>query len=59
MKLLTNSTVVDDAMGFVEEGKKVHEFQADHGFRKWFKTRCETAGMRSINLETLMSHLSL
>ncbi|HZD36719.1 MAG TPA: hypothetical protein VE130_16055 [Nitrososphaeraceae archaeon] len=24
----------------LEKGKKRHEFQADHGFRKWFKTRC-------------------
>lgn len=24
-----------------EKGKKRHQFQADHGFRKWFKTRCE------------------
>lgn len=40
----------------LESGKKRHEFQADHGFRKWFKTRCEIAGMRSINIETLMGH---
>ena len=40
----------------MESGKKRHEFQADHGFRKWFKTRCEIAGMKSINIETLMAH---
>lgn len=33
-----------------------YEFQADHGLRKWFKTRCEIARMRSINIETLMGH---
>ena len=33
-----------------------YEFQTDHGFRKWFKTRCEIAGMKSINIETLMGH---
>jgi hypothetical protein len=38
------------------EGKKRHEFQADHGFRKWFKTRCELSGMKSINIEMLMGH---
>ena len=38
------------------KGRRRHEFQADHGFRKWFKTRCESAGMRSINIETLMGH---
>jgi hypothetical protein len=40
----------------LESGKRRHEFQADHGFRKWFKTRCEIAGMRSINVEMLMGH---
>lgn len=40
----------------LEANKKRHEFQTDHGFRKWFKTRCELSGMRSINIETLMSH---
>ena len=25
----------------LEPGRRRHEFQADHGFRKWFKTRCE------------------
>ncbi len=35
-------------------GRRRHEFQADHGMRKWYKTRCESAGMRSINIETLM-----
>lgn len=33
-----------------------YEFQTDHGFRKWFKTRCELSGMKSINIETLMGH---
>lgn len=33
-----------------------YEFQTDHGFRKWFKTRCELAGMKSINIEKLMGH---
>lgn len=33
-----------------------YEFQTDHGFRKWFKTRCEISGMKSINIEILMGH---
>lgn len=33
-----------------------YDFQANHGFRKWFKTRCELAGMKSINIEKLMGH---
>jgi hypothetical protein len=36
-------------------GQKRHEFQADHGFRKFFKTRSEQI-MRPINVETLMGH---
>jgi hypothetical protein len=40
----------------LEEGKKRHDFQADHGLRKWFKTRCEIAGMKSIYIEILMNH---
>lgn len=33
-----------------------YEFQADHGFRKWFKTRCELGSMKSIYIEMLMGH---
>ena len=40
----------------LEQGKKRHEFQADHGLRKWFKTRCEISGMKPINVEKLMGH---
>ena len=36
--------------------KKRYEFQTNHGFRKWFKTRGEMSGMKSINIEVLMSH---
>jgi hypothetical protein len=40
----------------LEPGKRRHEFQTDHGFRKWFKTRCEIAGVKPINIEKLMGH---
>jgi hypothetical protein len=40
----------------LEQGKRRHEFQTDHGFRKWFKTRCEIAGVKPINIEKLMGH---
>jgi hypothetical protein len=40
----------------LENGKKRHPFQAVHCYRKWFKTRCETAGMKPINIEKLLSH---
>jgi hypothetical protein len=36
--------------------KRRHEFQANHSYRKWFKTRCEMSGMKPINIETLMNH---
>ena len=37
------------------EGQKRHEFQADHGLRKFFKTHSEQS-MKPINVETLMGH---
>lgn len=40
----------------LENGKKRHPFQAIHCYRKWFKTRCEIAGMKPINCEILLSH---
>src|SRR6185437_127991 len=40
----------------LENGKRGHPFQANHSFRKWFKTRCEIAGMKPINIEKLLSH---
>ena len=36
-------------------GKRRHEFQTDHGFRKFFKTHAEQV-MKPINVEILMSH---
>jgi hypothetical protein len=45
-------SLVDDALWTqairkkLEPGRKRHEFQSNHGFRKWFKTQCELAGMK-------------
>jgi len=39
----------------LEPGKKRHEFQANHGFRKYFKTRAEQH-MKSLNVEILINH---
>lgn len=53
--------MVEDALklkGFrppLTEGKKRHEFQADHGFRKFFKTSCERK-MKSLHVEMLLGH---
>jgi hypothetical protein len=40
----------------LEKDRKRHEFQVDHGYRKFFKTRCEIGGMKPINIEKLLSH---
>ena len=40
----------------LEPGKRRHPYQANHSLRKWFKTRCENAGMKPINIEKLMNH---
>ncbi|MGH9909661.1 MAG: hypothetical protein ACRD32_03395 [Nitrososphaerales archaeon] len=39
----------------LEKGKRRHEFQADHGFRKYFKTVAERH-MKSLHVEILMGH---
>jgi hypothetical protein len=39
----------------LNNGEKRHEFQAVHGFRKFFKSHCEQM-MKSINVEILMGH---
>ena len=40
----------------LDGNKKRHEFQANHSYRKWFKTRCEMSGMKPINIEVLLNH---
>jgi integrase len=40
----------------LQEGKKRHEFATCHALRKYFKTRCELAGVKPINIENLMGH---
>ena len=39
----------------LENGSRRHEFQADHGLRKFFKTHSEQV-MKPINVEILMGH---
>ena len=43
------------SVGIRSEKKRRHEFSV-HGYRKFFKTRCELGGMKPINVETLMGH---
>jgi integrase len=40
----------------LEPGKKRHPFATNHSLRKYYKTRCELAGMKPINIENLMGH---
>jgi integrase len=40
----------------LQPGKKRHPFATNHSLRKYFKTRCELAGMKPINIENLMGH---
>jgi len=39
----------------LENGEKRHEFKADHGFRKFFKTMAERK-MKTLHVEMLMGH---
>ena len=43
------------SIGIRKENKRRHEFSV-HGFRKWYRTRCELGGMKPINAEILLSH---
>lgn len=40
----------------LEEDQKRDEFATRHALRKYFKTRCELAGVKPINIENLMGH---
>jgi integrase len=40
----------------LEQGAKRYEFKLAHGYRKYFKTTVEHAGMLPINIEVLMDH---
>jgi hypothetical protein len=50
-RLMEDSLWAQGLRAKLESGKKRHEFQTDHGFRKWFKTRCELAGMKRTGIE--------
>jgi hypothetical protein len=40
----------------LDNGEKRREWKVAHGLRKLMKTRCETAGMRSLHIEMLLGH---
>jgi len=54
-RLIERALRAQGVRGDLPEGKRRHEFQTDHGFRKFFKTTAETK-MDSINVEKLMGH---
>jgi hypothetical protein len=53
--LVENAIWTQGLRSKLPNGKRRHEFQADHGFRKFFKTHAEQV-MKPINVEILMSH---
>jgi hypothetical protein len=53
--LVENAIWTQGLRSKLPDGKRRHEFQADHGFRKFFKTHAEQV-MKPINVEVLMSH---
>lgn len=40
----------------LEKGQRNHEFKTVHGFRKFYKTVCESSGMKPANVELLIGH---
>ena len=54
-RLIEDALKATGVRGKLEEGKKRHEFQTDHGFRKFFKSMCERR-MKSLHVEMLLGH---
>ena len=54
-RLIERALKAQGIRGNLLPGQKRHEFQADHGMRKFFKTHSEQA-MKPINVEILMDH---
>lgn len=55
-RLIEDALWTQDVRNKSQINGKRYVFQSNHGFRKWFKTRCAMSGMRSINIEILMGH---
>lgn len=54
--LLSRAWYAQGVRGKLTNGKRRHDFKLTHTFRKYFKTTAEGAGVKSINVETLMGH---
>jgi integrase len=55
-KLRTKTSKDESIINEGNINSRMHEFKALHGYRKFFKTNCEAARMKSINIEILMGH---
>lgn len=53
--LLCRALIHQNIRTELKDGQKRHEFKAAHGFRKFFKTKCEQT-MMPANIEILMGH---
>jgi hypothetical protein len=56
VKKLLNRALWEQGLRKPLDGSRRHEFKESHGFRKFFKTRAEHAGMKPINVEIIMGH---
>jgi integrase len=54
-RLVEDALKIMGVRGTLARGAKRHEFQTDHGFRKFFKSVCERR-MKSLHVEILLGH---
>jgi hypothetical protein len=55
-RLIDNAWQAQGIRKPLTDGKKRHEFQSVHGFRKFYKSRCEMSGMKPAVIEVTMGH---
>lgn len=55
-KILNRALWAQGLRNALPEGVNRHEVKEAHGYRKFFKTRAEDAGMKTLNVEFLMGH---
>jgi hypothetical protein len=55
-RLIDNAWQAQGIRKPLKDGKRRHEFQSVHGFRKFYKSRCEMSGMKPAVVEVTMGH---
>jgi hypothetical protein len=55
-RLIENAWKAQGVRKELTDGKRRYDFQAVHGFRKYYKSRCEMSGMKPAVIETCMGH---